>query len=246
MNYVSLFAFLAFASFVNANTALPDNRHIVVTGEAQLKAKPDIAVINLEVESLQVSSLDAKKDVDNRINSFLAGLSKFNIDEKNVSASSINTQPSYSYTESDKQQLEGYTANRSIKVTLTDIKRLNALLDFALSVKIDAIKSIELKSSAAKALKAQVNAMAVNDAKEKASSLAKAFGTKLGSIYSINSAANNSFNRYGENQAIDRIVVSGNRTQQFTSPGKYLQENIVFSASVSAVFDLELTDSTAP
>lgn len=70
MNYVSLFAFLAFASFVNANTALPDNRHIVVTGEAQLKAKPDIAVINLEVESLQVSSLDAKKDVDNRINSF--------------------------------------------------------------------------------------------------------------------------------------------------------------------------------
>jgi uncharacterized protein YggE len=113
MNYVSLFAFLAFASFVNANTALPDNRHIVVTGEAQLKAKPDIAVINLEVESLQVSSLDAKKDVDNRINSFLAGLSKFNIDEKNVSASSINTQPSYSYTESDKQQLEGYTANRS-------------------------------------------------------------------------------------------------------------------------------------
>ncbi|HEA17232.1 MAG: SIMPL domain-containing protein [Pseudoalteromonas prydzensis] len=246
MNYVSIFAFLIFTSCVNANTALPANRHIAVIGEAQLKAKPDIAVINLEVESLQGSSLDAKKDVDNRINSFLAGISNFNIDETNVSASTINTQPSYSYSENDKQQLEGYIANRSIKVTLTDIKRLNALLDFALSVKVDAIKSIELKSSAAKTLKEQVNVLAVSDAKEKAISLAKAFGARLGGIYSINSATNNSFNRYGENQAIERIVVTGNRAQQFASPGKYLQENIIFSASVSAVFDLELTDPTAP
>ena len=110
MNYVSIFAFLLFTSCVNANTALPANRHISVNGEAQLKAKPDIAVINLEVESLQGSSLDAKKDVDNRINSFLAGISNFNIDQTNVSASTINTQPSYSYSENDKQQLEGYLA----------------------------------------------------------------------------------------------------------------------------------------
>ena len=61
MNYVSIFAFLLFTSCVNANTALPANRHIAVIGEAQLKAKPDIAVINLAVESLQASSLDAKK-----------------------------------------------------------------------------------------------------------------------------------------------------------------------------------------
>ncbi|KKM01665.1 hypothetical protein LCGC14_1792190, partial [marine sediment metagenome] len=47
MNYVSIFAFLIFTSCVNANTALPANRHIAVIGEAQLKAKPDIAVINL-------------------------------------------------------------------------------------------------------------------------------------------------------------------------------------------------------
>ena len=80
MKYLSIFALLAFSSFLNANTSVPDNRHISVMGTAQLKAKPDIAVVYLEVASLKTKSVDAKKDVDDRVNNFLDGLSQFNID----------------------------------------------------------------------------------------------------------------------------------------------------------------------
>ncbi|WP_019028302.1 SIMPL domain-containing protein [Colwellia piezophila] len=240
MKYLSIFALLAFSSFVHANNSLPNNRHISIVGTAQLKAEPDIAVIKLEVESLKTKSIDAKRDVDDRVNNFLEGLAKFNIDEDNVSASSITTRPIYSYSNNDKQELDGYMANRNIKVTLNDIKRLNAFMDFALSVKIDEIRSIELKSSKADSLKDEVNAMAVKNAKEKGNSLASAFDAKLGKIYSINSTSNNSRYRYGANSDIERIEVTGSRISKASRPGKYLQENIVFSASISVVFDLEV------
>lgn len=245
MNYLSIFALLVFSALSYANNSLPDNRHVSIIGTAKLQAKPDIAVIKFEVESLKATSIGAKKDIDNRVNNFLEGLVTFNINEDNVSASRITTQPSYSYSDDDKQQLEGYIANRSIKVTLHDIKRLNAFLDFALTVKIDEIKSIELKSSDEEPLKQKVRAMAVNNAKEKASSLANAFGAKLGQIYSINSTSNEHFNRYGANNNIERIEVTGSRISEAVRPGKYLQENIVFSASISVVFDLEINRTTS-
>jgi uncharacterized protein YggE len=238
MKNLSIIALLVFSSFSYANNSLPDNRHISIVGRAQLNAKPDIAVIKLQVESLKTKSIDAKKDVDYRVNNFLDGLAAFNIDEENVSASSITTQPKYSYSNNDKQELDGYTANRNIKVTLNDIKRLNAFMDFALSMQIDQISSIELQSSKANSLKEKVNALAVNNAKEKGKSLANAFDAKLGKIYSINSTSDQSRYRYGANNDIERIEVSGSIMNKPARPGKYLQENIVFSASISVVFDL--------
>jgi len=240
MKNLSLITLLAFSSVTYANSSLPNNRHVSVVGTAQLKAKPDVAVVQLKVESLKVKSIDAKKDVDERVNRFLDGLSTFDVDTENVSASSITTQPKYSYSKNNKQQVEGYTARRNIKVTLSDIKHLNAFMDFALSVKINEISNIELKSSKTDALKDEVNALAVKNAKEKGKSLANAFDAKLGKIYSINSTSNNSHYRYGANNDVEHIRVTGLRSNKLAQPGKYLQENIVFSASISVVFDLEV------
>ena len=240
MKYLSIFTLLAFSSFSYANSSLPNNRHISVVGTAQLKAKPDIAVIHLEVESIKTKSVDAKKEVDDRVNNLLAGLAKFNIDQENVSASSISTQPNYTYSTNNKRELNGYTANRNIKVTLNDLNHLNAFMDFALSVRINEIRNIELKSSKADELKDEVNALAVNNAKEKGNSLANAFDAKLGKIYSINSTSNSNRYRYGANSDIERIEVTRSLMNPSAKPGKYLQENIVFSASISVVFDLNV------
>jgi len=241
MKYLSILSLLVFASVAYSSSSLPNNRHIEVIGTAKVKAKPDIAVIHLEVESLKSRSADAKKAIDDRVNNLLQGLAKFNINEENVSASNISTQAYYSYSENDKRELEGYIATRSLKVTLNDLKNLNAFMDFALSVQINEINNIELKSSKADELKDEVNALAVKNAKEKGKSLANAFDAELGKIYSINSTSNNSRHRYGANSDIERIEVTGSRLfNKPSGPGKYLQENIIFSASISVVFDLEV------
>ena len=88
MKYLLIILFVI--SFtVHANNSLPNNRHISIVGQAKLKAKPDTVVVSLGVKSVKAESSAAKKDVDDRINNFLGGLNKFNIDEENVSASNI-------------------------------------------------------------------------------------------------------------------------------------------------------------
>ena len=240
MNYITLALLLAASSLSFANASVPDNRHIAVVGRAQLEARPDIAVVYLQVESTNSSSAEAKTEVDNRVNKLLAGLNQFNVDSKNVSASNIRTEPNYTYSVNDKRELDGYTAQRNIKVTLNDLQRLNAFMDFALSVQINQISNIELKSSQEEVLKNEVNALAVQNAKQTGSSLAKAFDAKLGKIYSINSTSNDSRQRYGGNLDVERIEVTGSRLAKPHSPGQYLQESIVFSAAIDVVFDLDV------
>jgi hypothetical protein len=240
MKYLNIVVLLAFSFSSNANSSLPNNRHIALVGSSTIKVKPDIAVVYLKVESLKTKSSDAKKEVDERVNNFLDGLTQFNIDEDNVSASSISTKPNYSYLNNNKKTLDGYTAKRNIKVTLNNITHLNAFMNFALGVKINEIRNIELKSSRADLLKDEVNALAVKNAKEKGHSLANAFDAKLGKIYSINASANQSRFIYGANSDIERIKLSGSSREEPLQPGKYLQEHIIFSASINVIFDLEV------
>ncbi len=240
MKYLLVFALLTSSYVTFANGSLPNNRHVFIVGSAQLNAKPDIAVISLAVESLKSQSLDAKREVDDRVNHFLDGLAQFDINEDNVSASSISAQPNYRYNANNKKEVDGYIAKRTLKVTLNNLKHLNGFMDFALSKKINEIRNIELKSSNADALKDEVNALAVANAKAKGRSLAKAFDAKLGKIYSINSTSNSSRYRYGANHDVEHMDITALRSSQPDRAGKYLQENIIFSASISVVFDLEV------
>ncbi|WP_082305870.1 MULTISPECIES: SIMPL domain-containing protein [unclassified Pseudoalteromonas] len=239
MKLITSIALVAMSFTSVANTQLPNNRHISVTGNAELSAKPDIAVIHLHVENNNKTSSAAKTEVDARVNNLLDGLNKFKVDESNVSASSISTEPRYSYRNNENPTITGYVAKRTLKVTLNDIKKLNTFIDFALSVKINSVRNIELKSSKEAVFKDEVNALAVKHAKEKGRSLANAFDADLGRIYSINANSNSSAYRYGANQDAEMVQMSAMKGTA-PKPGRYLQENIKFSASISVVFDLEV------
>lgn len=238
MKIFTCIALLTFSSLSLANNSLPNNRHIAVTGSAEMMAMPDIAIVHLNVESNQQTSLAAKKDVDERVNNLLDGLSDFGVDDDNVSASNISTEVRYAYNRGEKDRIEGYIARRTLKVTLKQLDMLNAFMDFALSVKINAIRNVELKSSNEAQLKQEANALAVTDAKNKGKLLANAFDAKLGQIYSINANSNQMQHRYGANNESYRM--SASMADNPSKPGRYLQENLVFSASISVVFDLEM------
>lgn len=239
MKILTCVALISLSTLSFANTSLPSNRHISVTGSADLMAMPDIAVVHLTVESEKSQSLDAKKEVDERVNNLLDGLSIFGVDEKDVSATNISTETRYNYNRGEREKIEGYIARRALKVTLKDIDQLNDFMDFALKVKINAIRNIELKSSKEAQLKAEVNALAVENAKAKGKSLSNAFGANLGAIYSINASSNQMSHRYGANN--ERYRMSASMADSSAKQGRYLQENIIFSATINVVFDLALS-----
>jgi hypothetical protein len=231
---------LIFPVISQANSSLPPNRHVEVRGTAQITAKPDIAIISFEVKSIKKRALDAKQEVDKRVNQLFDGIDKFDIKEKAISASSLLTEPYITYTDDDTEVISGYVATRSLKVTLTNIAEMNDFIDFALSVEINEIEDIELVCSKADEFRGKVSLLAIKNAQDKGVFFAQAFDAELGDIYSINASSNGS--NYGyRSGSIERIEVTGSRIDpDDLAPGRYLQATISFSASINVVFDLEI------
>jgi len=241
MKLLTLFAIFFISSFSDANSSLPNNRHIAITGVAKLSVVPDIVVLSLEAESLKKTSVMAKKDLDKRINTFLEGLSAFDIDESNVSASDISIRENTSYTREDGNKLIGYKASRHLTLTFDDIEKLSELLDFALALQLNEVRSINLKSSQAVEYQNKVSTLALRNAQDKADLFAKALQAKVTHVYSINSNRESQHYTYGGNALMDRAEIKSlSRETNSDLPGKYLKANIVFSSSVNVVFDIDV------
>lgn len=220
-----------------AATSLPDNRHIVVKGEAVVRTAPDRADITLEFEVVKNESVKAKQQVDAQVNELLAGLNNFSIDEKSISAGRIFVEPNMRYDENDNQVKDGFRATRKVKVSLKKLSLLDGFLNFALKVGVNQIEQIQLLSTKASDYEQAALDKAVANAKQQGSSLASAFEAKLGRVYSIQSQEIGSHFGYGSNTNIERIMVTGSRINTVPE-GKYLQESITFRVSVNVVFDL--------
>ena len=225
------------SSSAMAATSLPDNRHIVVKGEAVVRTAPDRADITLEFEAVKAESVQAKQQVDTQVNELLAGLNNFSIDEKSISAGRIFVEPNMRYDENDNQVKDGFRATRKVKVSLKKLSLLDGFLNFALKVGVNQIEQIQLLSTKASDYEQAALDKAVANAKQQGSSLASAFEAKLGRVYSIQSQEVGSHFGYGSNTNIERIMVTGSRINTVPE-GKYLQESITFRASVNVVFDL--------
>ncbi|MCO6353992.1 DUF541 domain-containing protein [Pseudoalteromonas shioyasakiensis] len=225
------------SSSAMAATSLPDNRHIVVKGEAVVRTAPDRADITLEFEAVKAESVQAKQQVDAQVNELLAGLNNFSIDEKSISAGRIFVEPNMRYDENDNQVKNGFRASRKVKVSLKKLSLLDGFLNFSLKVGVNQIDQIQLLSTKASDYEQAALDKAVANAKQQGSSLASAFEAKLGRVYSIQSQEIGSHFGYGSNTNIERIMVTGSRINTVPE-GKYLQESITFRASVNVVFDL--------
>ena len=225
------------SSSAMAATSLPDNRHIVVKGEAVVRTAPDRADITLEFEAVKAESVQAKQQVDAQVNGLLAGLNNYSIDEKSISAGRIFVEPNMRYDENDNQVKDGFRATRKVKVSLKKLSLLDGFLNFALKVGVNQIDQIQLLSTKASYYEQAALDKAVANAKQQGSSLASAFEAKLGRVYSIQSQEIGSHFGYGSNTNIERIMVTGSRINTVPE-GKYLQESITFRASVNVVFDL--------
>ena len=233
----SLLLLVLCSSSAMAATSLPDNRHIVVKGEAVVRTAPDRADITLEFEAVKAESVQAKQQVDAQVNELLAGLNKFSIDQKSISAGRIFVEPNMRYDENDNQVKDGFRATRKVKVSLKKLSLLDGFLNFALKVGVNQIEHIQLLSTKASDYEQAALDKAVANAKQQGSSLASAFEAKLGRVYSIQSQEVGSHFGYGSNTNIERIMVTGSRINTVPE-GKYLQESITFRASVNVVFDL--------
>jgi uncharacterized protein len=216
---------ISLATLANAG-ALPDGPHLVVTGNAQIEVQPDQVMIQFQATALEKTASLAKQNVDQQVSRLLANLKKAGFDTKVLERGQINTREQYEYV-TGQRIFQGIVATRDLTYLLTELDKVNQLLDLVVAANIESIGQMHYSLQAPQQWLLKARQLAIQDSQEKAENLASAYQAKLGRIYAINY----------QQSAPQPLMMHAKSEQMLEST--YQVNKIQISDQIQAVFMLE-------
>lgn len=228
MNKLSLAVLMLTTSF-GAMASDYNFPHLTTTGYGEVVAKPDMAEFSVQVVETTMTAEQSKQSVDKAVSAFLASLKKQGVTADDITSTNLYIAPQYHYPKQGQAELVGYRASRTVTVTVDDLDKLNQYLDTALSSGINQVDNITLKVKDEAKYQQQARSAAIEDAQNKAKSLAKGFDRDLDKVWEIN---------YNGNSAKPVLMRAMSMDMKSESNG-YQDSTIVIRDRVEVVYRLE-------
>lgn len=232
--------------------ALPPTRHILVYGDAQARAIPDRFKIALNFEAIDPSPDIARKRVEDNVQAVLKKLASAHVPAGEIVATSLRIEPRQRYDSEKREQVfMGTAVTRTITARFdrqSDLQQFLAGLRTSEELQVSAVTT---ELSEERALRAALRQKSIESSREKAEIIAKAYGARLGGIYSVSDVAP-SF-QYGIQEgswpatyqwrvadgygaaSLDRITVTGTRLSA-PAPESLQTGYVSFDDKIYAVF----------
>lgn len=175
---------------VAADTA----RTISLTGLAQVRASPDMAIISAGTISEAKTARAALSANTKAMRAVLAIIAAAGVAEKDIQTSNFSIQPKYTYParasdgSRDAPEIDGYTVSNSLTVIVRDLASLGAVMDAVVSSGVNQMNGLSFTIAEPEPLRNEARKQAVAAAVARAQLYAKAAGVTLGPIQSISEA----------------------------------------------------------
>ncbi|WP_379163432.1 SIMPL domain-containing protein [Paenibacillus sp. sgz5001063] len=157
-----------------------------VIGKGELSIKPDVVYLSIGVNTTAATAEEAQKTNGAKIAKITALLkTTWGIADKDIQSTQFSVQPNYSYTEKDGQQIKGYIAQHTLKVTYRDLAKVGQLLDAVSTAGANNIGNAQFAIEDPSAFEAQVIEKAMANADVKAGAIAKAAKRSLGQVVTV-------------------------------------------------------------
>ncbi|HAV14779.1 MAG TPA: hypothetical protein DCX25_00390 [Candidatus Pacebacteria bacterium] len=157
-----------------------------VSGEGKVTTAPDKGVMSLGVTVNESTVKQAQDKANTIINAVTAALGKLGIEKKDIQTDNYSLYPNYDY-QAGGQKITGYQVNATLTVSVTDFAKLNQAIDAATQAGANQVGGVSftLTDDKKKDVEDQARKLAIDHAKEKAGSLAKLAGMRLGRIVNV-------------------------------------------------------------
>ena len=193
--FTVLFIFLGFFLFTKIFGPIPFSINSVTTtketlftvdGEGEVTAIPDTAHVMLGVNKNAATVKVAQDEVNKIINQITQDIKNLGVDVKDIKTTNYSVNPSYDYT-AGKQTITGYEVSATIDVKLSPLDKANQAIDLATKAGATQVGNVQfvLDDKKQKELEEQARNEAIKNAKEKAQSISKSAGIRLGRIVNI-------------------------------------------------------------
>jgi uncharacterized protein YggE len=173
---------------IPANSAdTTDNRYITVTGVGTISVVPDAVRFNATVSALASTNAAALSSASKSAAAVRAALKEKGIAVKDIRSANISVYPEYNWTQEAGTKITGYRASQSFDVLVRKASTAGTIIEAVVSaggdnVQLGGVIPTTLNPSLATE---EARAVAVANAKSKASSYAKLLGTSIGKVLSL-------------------------------------------------------------
>lgn len=157
-------------------------REITVEGEALKHVRPDVARLTLGVTTGPQSTAEAAlKVLTDRFDAVVARVESLGVEEDDITTTNLSLTPVYDFS-AGRQQLRGFEATESITVKIRDLARVGEVLTQAAAEGVNQAGGIQFEVDDPTQLTNETEALAIEDAQDKATTLARALGVRLGRV----------------------------------------------------------------
>ena len=176
------------------NTSQTPQRTMSLTGEAEVKSAPDIAVISAGVVSEAGTAREALTLNNQSMATVLQTIEASGVAKKDIQTSNFSVQPKYKYAkrkssgEQDPPRIVGYTVSNTVTVIVRKLADLGQVLDAVVSSGVNQMNGLNFSIAEPAPLRNQARKLAVAEARQRAELYAQATGVSLGRILSISEA----------------------------------------------------------
>jgi uncharacterized protein YggE len=195
--------------FIGSGTTATNT--IVVSGEGEAFAVPDIAEVRFTASKDAKTMQEAQKSVTDTANKALAYLKEQGIEEKDIKTQNYNAYPKYEWQtrammpclagqycppSDGKNVLVGYTVTETISVKIRDTEKAGTIVTGLGALGVTDISGPDFTVDDDEVIKAEARGEAIANAKDKAEALAKELGVKLVRIVNFSENGNNPYPMY--------------------------------------------------
>ena len=182
-------------SFVRSYETVTETSSFSTSAEGKTTAIPDIVQFSFSVITQGgVNLQDIQSENTTKANSAIAFVKSRGIDAKDISTERYSVEPRYQYFDCSGRQsavcppyeIVGYTITQNILVKVRDFSKIGDLLSGVVQNGANTVSQLNFTVEDPSGLENQAREKAIAKAKDKARSIARAGGFRLGKLLSIN------------------------------------------------------------
>lgn len=179
------FLLITLLSFFTLGLAQMDMTGITVTGTGTTYGEPDLAVVDLGVDSVDADITVASTQTDEVVKKLLETFTALGIDRKDVRTLYFNTFRETPYGTDGSPGEAVYHVQNIMSVTVRDISKVGQLITDSIAVGANVVNNIQYTLSNSEELEQEARNLAMQNASSKAQELAELANVELGDIVMI-------------------------------------------------------------
>ncbi len=210
---------------------------IEVVGSGEVESVPDLAVLRFTSSFEAKNTKKVRDEVEKKVTALVKSAKALGITDDEIVSGNFTLYPKYRYSDKGAQIFEGYSASRDVTFRLKDFSLIEKVAQCAVDAGITRINGFSYEIKDTSSLKAQADAKAIADAKDKAQRLASGFDVKIKGACSLR------FENSGVPQVRHRNMLMASAMAKNSADGpevvEYTPEKQTVHSTVYATFSIE-------